>query len=235
MSNKYNYLYIYILLLALIYNIINNFDIKTLVSIIIIFIIAYIFYMKIINDKNTNKIERENIENNINSNLNDFNKKNSLNLILSKIPNEFKYLLKDEILTKLVLDIQFIKKFNKSLYLDILIQINKIMKFYIYILSDIYEPKIYIKNIIDLKKSIVELLESSKLIIPLKYKHLLNLNMSKIIDNTIELFKIRITDMLSIIANYSKHYKKDYYIHDNIYIDTYNSVSNKNDSVIFIN
>lgn len=235
MSDKYNYLYIYILLLALIYNIINNFDIKTLVSIIIIFIVAYIFYMKIINDKKTNKIEKESIENNINSNLNDFNKKNSLNSTLSKIPNEFKYLLKDEVLTKLVLDIQFIKKFNKSLYLDILIQINKIMKFYIYILSDIYEPKIYIKNIIDLKKSVIELLESSKLIIPLKYKHLLNLNMSKIIDNTIELFKIRITDMLSIIANYSKHHNKDYYIHDNIYIDTYNSVSNKNDNVIFIN
>jgi hypothetical protein len=235
MSDKYNYLYIYILLLALIYNIINNFDIKTLVSIIIIFIVAYIFYMKIINDKKTNKIEKESIENNINSNLNDFNKKNSLNLTLSKIPNEFKYLLKDEVLTKLVLDIQFIKKFNKSLYLDILIQINKIMKLYIYILSDIYEPKIYIKNIIDLKKSVIDLLESSKLIIPLKYKHLLNINMSKIIDNTIELFKIRITDMLSIIANYSKHHNKDYYIYDNIYIDTYNSVSNKNDNVIFIN
>ena len=235
MSDKYNYLYIYILLLALIYNIINNFDIKTLVSIIIIFIVAYVLYMKIINDKNKNKAEKENIENNLNSNINNFNKNNSLNLILSKIPNEFKYLLKDEILTKLVLDIQFIKKFNKSLYLDILIQINKIMKFYIYILSDIYEPKIYIKNIMDLKKSVVELLESSKLIIPLRYKHLLNLNMSKIIDNTIELFKIRITDMLSIITNYSKHHKKDYYIQDNIYIDTYNNVSNKNDNVIFIN
>ena len=133
MNDKYGYLYIYIFILALIFYIIANYETNVLISIIIIFIIGYLFYLKINNDLEKNQYEEKKIKDKINNNLVNVSYFNSLNGNIDKIPKEFNYLLKDDILTQIILDINFINKFNKTLYIDIILNIDKLMKIYIYI------------------------------------------------------------------------------------------------------
>ena len=213
MNDKYGYLYIYIFILALIFYIIANYETNVLISIIIIFIIGYLFYLKINNDLEKNKYEDKKIKDKINNNLANVSYFNSLNGNINKIPKEFKYLLKDEILTQIILDINFINKFNKTLYIDIILNIDKLMKIYIYILNNIYHPTQYISSFIETKKIILELLNSVKLNVPIISKYTIGFNLHNRVDKSIMLFKIRVRKMNTIIHNYSK-YEKNIYLED---------------------
>ena len=220
MNDKYDYLYIYIIILALIFYIIANYETNVLISIIIIFIIGYLFYLKIDNDFKNERYQEKKNKDKINSNLLNVSYFNSLNSNINKIPKEFKYLLKDKILTQIILDINFINKFNKSLYLDITLNFNKLMKIYIYILNNIYNPYIYIASFIETKKIILELLNSTKLSVPILSKYTIGFNLHNRIDKTIMLFKMRVRKMTTIIYNYSK-YEKNLYL-ENIEIEPSN-------------
>ena len=158
MNDKYDYLYIYIIILALIFYIIANYETNVLISIIIVFVIGYLFYLKINNDFEKNQYKEKKIKDKINDNLVNVTYFNSLNGNINKIPKEFKFLLKDEILTQIAIDINIINKFNKTLYLDIILNFDKLMKIYIYILNNIYDPYIYVASFIETKKIILELL-----------------------------------------------------------------------------
>lgn len=208
MNDKYDYLYIYVIILALIFYIIAKYETNVLISIIIIFIIGYLFYQKINNDFEKNQYEKKKIKDKINNNLVNVNYFNSLNTNINKIPKELKYLLKDEILTQIAIDINFINKFNKTLYLDIILNFDKLMKIYIYILNNIYDPYIYIASFIETKKYILELLNSVKLNTPILSKYTIGFNLHKRLDKSIILFKMRARKMSSIIYNYSKYEKK---------------------------
>ena len=116
MNDKYDYLYIYIIILALIFYIIANYETNVLISIIIVFVIGYLFYLKINNDFEKNQYKEKKIKDKINDNLVNVTYFNSLNGNINKIPKEFKFLLKDEILTQIAIDINIINKFNKTLY-----------------------------------------------------------------------------------------------------------------------
>ena len=213
MNDKYGYLYIYIFILALIFYIIANYETNVLISIIIIFIIGYLFYLKINNDLEKNQYEEKRIKDKINNNLVNVTYFNSLNGNIDKIPKELKYLLEDDILTHIILDINFINKFNKTLYIDIILNIDKLMKIYIYILNDIYNPNIYISSFIETKKYILELLYSIKLNVPIISKYTIGFNLHNRVDKSIMLFKMRVRMMSTIIHNYSK-YEKNIYLED---------------------
>lgn len=220
MNDKYDYLYIYIIILALIFYIIANYETNVLISIIIVLIIGYLFYLKINSDFEKNQYQEKKIKDKINNNLVNISYFNSLNGNINKIPKEFKYLLKDEILTQIAIDINIINKFNKTLYLDIILNFDKLMKIYIYILNNIYDPYIYIASFIETKKIILELLNSTKLNIPILSKYTIGFNLHTRLDNSIMLFKIRVRKMSSIIYNYSK-YEKNIYLND-IELEPYN-------------
>tara|TARA_Y100000389_G_scaffold88010_1_gene84482 strand:- start:2677 stop:3342 length:666 start_codon:yes stop_codon:yes gene_type:complete len=213
MNDKYGYLYIYIFILALIFYIIGNYETNVLISIIIIFIIGYLFYLKINNDLEKNQYEEKKIKDKINNNLVDISYFNSLNSNINKIPKEFKYLLKDDILTQIILDINFINKFNKTLYIDIILNMDKLMKIYIYILNNIYHPTQYISSFIETKKNILELLNSVKLNVPIISKYTIGFNLHNRVDKSIMLFKMRVRKMITIIHNYS-NYEKNIYLED---------------------
>ena len=208
MNDKYGYLYIYIFILALIFYIIANYETNILISLIIIILIGYFFYLKIDNDLINNKFEETIIKNKINKNIENVQYFNSLNPNINKVPKEFKYLLNDKILTEIILDINLINKFNKTLYIDILINFDKLMKIYIYILTNIYDPKIYISSFIETRIIIIKLLDSSKLNIPIISKYTIGFNLHDKIDKNILLFKMRTRKMNTIINNYAKYEKK---------------------------
>lgn len=213
MNDKYDYLYIYIIILALIFYIIAKYETNVLISIIIILIIGYLFNLKINSDFEKNQYQEKKIKDKINDNLVNVSYFNSLNGNINKIPKEFKYLLKDEILTQIAIDINIINKFNKTLYLDIILNFDKLMKIYIYILNNIYDPYIYISSFIETKKIILELLNSVKLNIPIISTYTIGFNLHTRLDKSIMLFKIRVRKMSSIIYNYSK-YEKNIYLND---------------------
>lgn len=211
MNDKYSYLYIYIFILALIFYTIAKYDTNVLIAIIIIIIIGYVFYLKINNDIEKNNYDEKKIKDIINNNLENVNYFDSLNQNINKIPKEFKYLLQDDILTKIILDINFINKFNKTLYIDIIINFDKLMKIYIYILSNIYNPKLYISSFIDTKESILKLLYSTKLSVPVISKYTIGFNLHDEINKNIILFKMRVRKMNTIINNYAKYEKKIFF------------------------
>ena len=62
MNDKYDYLYIYVIILALIFYIIAKYETSVLISIIIIFIIGYLFYQKINNDFEKNQYEEKKLK-----------------------------------------------------------------------------------------------------------------------------------------------------------------------------
>ena len=111
-------------------------------------------------------------------------------------------------MTEIILNINFINKFNKTLYVDILINFDNLMKIYIYILSNLYDPKIYISSYIETRNIIIKLLESTKLNVPLISKYGIIFNLHNRIDKNILLFKIRTWKLNTIIINYAKYEKK---------------------------
>ncbi len=223
---NYTYLYICIIFLAIIYNIISYVNINKLVSIIIIIIIGYILiYAIYINDKNIkeNDINSDKI---LDNNLKNLIQPNTDKFYISKIPKNLKYLNKDDKLVKIIENISFIKKFNKSCYTNILINCDKMMKIYIYILSDRYHVDVYLPLILDLRNDILEYMYSLVLIIPIKFKHTYGFDTYLEINKTIKNFIRYSRKMITIIERYGKIDKNIIYLQDTIY-RTYNDIKNK--------
>lgn len=228
MNDKYSNIYIYILILSIIFYILNLLDKKKLLVILIIIIIGYFFYLRYINIQNNIETNNKILSNKINNNLN--NSSNNIysnNYNINKIPKNFKFLLKDDMLVKILLNIEFIKKFNKSRYTDILIISNKMMQIYIYILSDIYHPNLYLSTFTDLRENILELLHSIILIIPIKFKYTYGIDPIYELNKSIKEFTMRTRKLITIIENYSKYEKNNIYIEDTLYTP-YNKISKLN-------
>jgi|TARA_Y100000389_G_C17350642_1_gene458247 hypothetical protein len=224
MNQINTHIYISILILAFIFNRLYYVDKKTLLSIIIIIIIGFFLFININKqqDKKLNSINE--LNNKINNNLKYINDLDNNNYIVSKLPKELKYLLKDHILVNILVNIEFIKKFNKSLYTNILINTDKMMKIYIFILNDLYNPITHISLFNDMRINILEQLYSIILIIPLKFKHTYGFDPIIELNKTIKNFTMRTRKMISIIEKYSKYEKKIEYLEDTIYTP-YNRIS----------
>ena len=230
MNNNNNNIYIYILLLSIIFYLFNNLKEKNLLLIIIILIIGYYCYLKQINDE---IYDNNNIENNkkkLNENLNNLksiNNNNNLTLI-NNLPKKFKYLIKDKLLLDIINNLYFVKKFNKSRFTEILVNTDKMIKVYIYILSDIYNPILYIPIFNDLKYNILEILYSIIYIIPLKFKYIYGIDPIFSLNESIKNFILRTRKMSTILEKYSKYEKNIIHIEDTI-IQPYNKIEkNKN-------
>lgn len=228
MNNNNNNIYVYILLLSIIFYLFNNLNEKILLIIIIILILSYFLYLKhnnnIINDKNNIENKEKKLNENLN-NLKSINNNNNLTLI-NNLPKKFKFLIKDNILLETIDNISFVKKFSKSRYTEILVNTDKLVKVYIYILSDIYNPIQYISIFNDLKYNILEILYSIIYIIPIKFKYIYGIDPISTLNKSIEKFIFRTRKMSTILEKYSKYEKNIIYIEDSL-IQSYNKIENK--------
>ena len=211
MYDKYNYIYLVVLILAILFYFLKFIDKKSILSLIIIIIIGYILYNYIsINNKiflNKELLFKKKINDTI------INLDNSLSTYLIDInivPKKFKYILNDEILVNIIKDIFFLEKINKSRFTELLINIDYFMKIYIYILNDIYDIKYYIKNLIGIKDNTINILQS--------YLNFTNLNKKyyDILNKNIYIFIFRARKMITIIENYSKYEKNIFHLDDTI-------------------
>ena len=211
MYDKYSYTYILVLLLATIFYFLKFIDKKSILSLIIILIIGYILYNQIINKENNNANNQLSFQDKIDDKILNLDKSLSSNIYdLNIVPKKLKYILNDEILVSIIKNLYFLEKINKTRYAELLTNLDKLMKIYIFILNDIYDVKYHIKNFIDIRDNIISLLQS--------YLNFTNLNKKyyDIVNKNLHFFIFRSRKMISILENYAKYEKKIFHLDDTI-------------------
>jgi hypothetical protein len=163
-------------------------------------------------------------ENTLDNDIKDRDKIFNENYYLYKFPQKIKYLKEDDKLVDIITNIRFTILFNKSRYTDIILNMEKLMKVYIYILADRYEANTYIPIFADIRNNIIELMYSMFLLVPNGMKYTYNLNPHKELYKSIDDFIIYSRELLETIGKYAIINKKEIYIPDTKY-RTYNSTS----------
>jgi len=107
----YNY-YVAILIISLIFFIISGNEVKILLSIIIIIIISYYYFTKINDYNDINTQNRNNIIKSINSDIQKRKYTNNDNYYIKKFNKNIKFLINDEKLLDIILNIRFIMKYD---------------------------------------------------------------------------------------------------------------------------
>jgi hypothetical protein len=206
----YNY-YFAILILAIFFYLISNKNPSILLAIIIIIIIGY-YYLN--NIYKYNDELKTTYENKIKLIENEIFEQNRPEYDIKKFSKDIKYLDKDNYLVEILLNIRFIKIFDQSKWGALILLFEKLMKYYIYMLSDRYDIKIYFQTFLNLRTTIIKELYSSFVIIPQKLKYIYNLNPFEELEKTIKDFIRHSRKMVIIIEKYGFLNKDIYYLQD---------------------
>lgn len=210
--NIINNYYSVIIFLALIFFIISKNNTSVLLSIIIIIIIYYYLDYNIktnINEKNNTESKIiDKIENDIDS----IKELNTNNFYINVNSGNIKFLVKNKEFIDIIKNLRFIKKFDKTRYNNLIILMNKLMKIYVYILSDRYDVYEYIPIFNDIKNDIFEILYSLVFVVPEKFKKIYGFNPKDEIDNSLSYFRIKVANMIKILNNYGKLRKDKKYL-----------------------
>ena len=209
----YNY-YFAILILAIFFYLISNKNPSILLAIIIIIIIGYYYLNNIYKYNDELKTTYENKIKLIENALKNRKEINISDYIFKSFPNEIKYLNQDNYFIELLLNIRFIKIFDQSKWGALILLFEKLMKYYIYMLSDRYDIKIYFQTFLNLRTTIIKELYSSFVIIPQKLKYIYNLNPFEELEKTIKDFIRHSRKMVIIIEKYGFLNKDIYYLQD---------------------
>lgn len=209
----YNY-YVAILILAIIFFLISKQNISILITIIIIFIISYFYFNKINDYNDNNKLNEKNIIASINNDIKDRQYLSDENYFLKKFPNEIKYLYKDKELFDIIINIRFIKRYDKSKYSNIVFYIDKFYKIYMYILANRYDINSYFNTFLLLRNTIIKELYSIYIILPLKMKYYYGFNSFDEIKKSTAKFIEYSRKMITILEKYGYNEKKVFYLDD---------------------
>jgi len=183
-----------------------------LLSIIIIFSI-YIYIdiniKKNISNKNSEDIIKE--ESLVNE-IKDVKEVDTDNFYINKSNKKVKFLIKNKEFVNIIYNVRFIKKYDNSRYTKMIIFMNKLMKIYIYILSDRYDLNTYLPIFTDTKDDIIEIFYSLVFVVPEKFKHTYGFVPQIEIDKSLGDFRIKIKYMLNVLINYGNVNKNNVYI-----------------------
>lgn len=210
-------IYITIIILTIVFFLFSKVNTNNLIIIIIVIILGYFayFYLKEVSHDKDNNIAY--VENTLDKDIKERHETNEKIFYLDKFPKTLKYLKQNKRLIDIVTNLQFTKKFNKTRYSDIILNANKMMKIYIYILSERYDPSIYLSLFIDIRDNIIELMHSLIMIIPEKMKHTYGVDTYSEIGRSITDFTEYSKEMMNILEKYALIHKKVIHIPDNKY------------------
>jgi hypothetical protein len=215
--NNYYYSLIF---LALIFYIISKFNPTVLLSLmIVIFLYIYIDNNIKNNIANNNNIEAIK-EKTLKTEVADIKELNTDNFVMNKDNksiNNVKHLVKNKEFVNIIYNIRFIKRFDKTRYTNLIIYMNKLMKVYIYILTDRYDLNVYLPIFNDIRNDILEYFYSLIFVIPEKFKHIYGFNPHSEIDKSLNEFREKVKNMLVILTNYGKIGMKKEYINMEYY------------------
>jgi hypothetical protein len=140
------------------------------------------------------------------------------NFYIKKNNKNVKFLIKNKEFMDILFNIRFIKKFDKTRYSNMIINMDKIMKIYIYILADRYDTNTYLPIFTDIKNNVIEIFYSLIFVVPNQFKHIYGFDPQTEIDKSLTDFRNKIKDMLTVITNYAKIGKQIVYINNNKYM-----------------
>ncbi len=184
---------------------------RLLAIIIVSFLFYYITY--ILNEQNkmyeTSMMKSKmNIKNDVKENKEIITN----NFYVKETPKSLKYLLKNAEMMSVIQNIQFVKKFDKTRYTNIITNMDKLMKVYIYILADRYDINTYLPVFVDLKTDILEIFYSFIFVIPERFKHIYGFDPYDQIHKSRDNFIKLTNNMLFVLQNYGKIEKQHVYI-----------------------
>ena len=152
--SNYNYSFIF---LALLFFIMAKQNTQILLSVIIVIFIYISIDYNIKNNISTKSDEKKEKETSLTNDIKDIEQINVENFYTFYNENKnVRFLVKNKKFIDIIYNIRFIKKFDKTRYNKIIVNMNKMMKVYIYILSDRYEINTYLPIFYDIKDTILE-------------------------------------------------------------------------------
>lgn len=213
--NRYSYI---IIILAIFYYILSKNKSSILLSIILIIIAFYYINNYIKENDSKYKTDTKKKEDKILNEVKDIVELSTDNFYISRNNKNVKFLIKNKEFMDILFNIRFIKKFDKTRYSNMIINMDKVMKIYMYILADRYDINTYLPIFTDIKNNILEIFYSLIFVVPNKFKHIYGFDPQVEIDKSLSDFRTKIKDMLIVITNYAKIGKQKVYINNNKYM-----------------
>ena len=186
---------------------------------IVIYLYGYIdsnIKANIANNNNIEAVKEKTLKSEV-ANIKEINTNNFVMNKDNKTINNVKHLVKNKEFVNIIYNIRFIKKFDKTRYTNLIIYMNKLMKVYIYILSDRYDINMYLPIFNDIRNDILEYFYSLIFVIPDKFKNIYGFDPHSEIDKSLSEFREKVKDMLTILTNYGKIGMKKEYINMEYY------------------
>jgi hypothetical protein len=212
---KYSYI---LIILALAYYILNKNKASVLITIIIILAAFYYINNYIKENEVRFKAEDTKKEKKIRKEVKDIVEVATDNFYINKNSKNVKYLVKNKEFMDILFNIRFIKKFDKTRYSNMIINMDKMMKIYMYILADRYDTNTYLPIFTDIKNSILEIFYSLIFVVPNQFKHIYGFDPQTEIDKSLSDFRNKTADMLTVITNYARIGKQSVYINNDKYM-----------------
>jgi hypothetical protein len=212
---KYSYI---LIILAVAYYVLNKNTPSILLTIIIILAAFYHINNYIKENEvrfkadDTKKVEK------IRNEVKDIVEVATDNFYINKNSKNVKYLVKNKEFMDILFNIRFIKKFDKTRYSNMIINMDKMMKIYMYILADRYDTNTYLPIFTDIKNSILEIFYSLIFVVPNQFKHIYGFDPQTEIDKSLSAFRNKTADMLTVITNYARIGKQIVYINNDKYV-----------------
>jgi len=223
-ENIYSEFYLAIISISILFALLYRVEKKTIIIIIVILLVSYTIYYYLYQLSDIREKSISNVKNTINEDIKGRKEVHEDLFYTRSFPTNLKYLKENPKLMSIVTNIRFVKKFSKSRYSDILLNMNSLMKVYIYILSDRYSFR-QIDLFMDLRDNIIELMHSLILIVPEYLKHTYGFNAYDEIDKSINEFSILSREMMEVLKKYSKINLNEIYVPDDKY-KPYNAIQN---------
>lgn len=200
--------------MALIFFIMAKQNAQILLSVIIVSFIYISIDNNIKNNISEKNDKKNKIEESLTNDIKNIEQINVENLYTFYNKNKnVRFLVDNKKFINIIYNIRFIKKFDKTRYNKIIINMNKMIKIYIYILSGRYEINTYLPIFYDIKDTILEIFYSLIFVIPQRFKHIYGFVPHDEIEKSLKDFIDKYNKMLSIIINYGNVEKK--YAHIN--------------------
>lgn len=210
--------YYIIILFAVLYYILSKRNPPVLLSILILIIVFYYYNTYRKENEVQFKAESSKKEDKIRDEVKDVVELSTDNFYLHKNSKDIKYLVKNKVFMDILFNIRFIKRFDKTRYSNMIVNMDKLMKIYIYILADRYDTNTYLPIFTDIKNNILEIFYSLIFVVPNQFKHIYGFDPQTEIDKSLSDFRNKIKQMLTVITNYTRIGKQKVYVNNDKYM-----------------
>lgn len=214
LSNQYYYI---VILFAILFYILSKHESSILLTIIILFAVFYYYNSYRKDNEAQFKADNNRKEEKIRDEVKDVVELDTDNFYIHKNNKEIKYLVKNKEFMDILFNIRFTKRFDKTRFSNMIVNMDKLMKIYVYILADRYDANTYLPIFNDIKNNIYEIFYSLIFVVPNQFKHIYGFDPQTEIDKSLSDFRKKIKDMLTVITNYVKIGKQKVYVNNNKY------------------